>query len=108
MLTVSGLAAICVIMENGSMSLVLPMAKCDLNISPSEQGFINSVIFIGVLISSHFWGFITDTWGRAKTLRCTLLLTFCASALSSMSTQNWMLIVTRLLVGITLVLNEIY
>lgn len=81
------------------MNFVLPSAKCDLDISVGEQGFINSVGFLGVLVTSHFWGFLTDNWGRHRTLRLALLSTFFTSSISSLSVASWMLIVTRFFVG---------
>lgn len=100
-LAVAGTAAICVVIENQCTAYVLPMAKCDLMISASEQGFINSVTLVGVILSSHFWGFMTDTWGRIRTLRLTLLLCCLASVASSFAFTSWMMIVSRLLVGFT-------
>lgn len=83
------------------MSFVLPMAKCELDISNVEQGWINSVAFIGVVLSSHFWGFMADTWGRLKVLRFSLLSGFLFSMLSSLSVSSEMLLVTRFAVGLT-------
>lgn len=98
-LAVAGLSSTCVVIENQAMSYVMPIAKYDLNVSLAEQGFINSVGFLGVLLASHFWGFLTDTWGRHRTLQLTLLCTFITSAISSVSVTSGMLIVTRFLVG---------
>lgn len=82
------------------MSVVLPAARCDLKFSTAEQGLINAVGFIGVVVSSHFWGFLADTWGRQKVLKIALSLGFMFSALSSVSVDTAMLLVTRLLVGL--------
>lgn len=86
--------------ELEAMSLVLPTAKCELGITVTQQGIINSMGFVGVVVSSHFWGFMTDIWGRSKTLRLTLCLTIFLSILSSFSFTSWMLLITRLLIGI--------
>lgn len=82
------------------MAFVLPDAKCEMQLSNSEQGLINAVAFIGVVISSHFWGFITDTWGRRKVLQTALSTSFVFSVLSSVSTSSTMLLVLRLGVGL--------
>lgn len=99
-LTVAGIASLMMVLENQSMAYALPLAKCDMQITTSEQGLISTVVYIGVLLSSHFWGFMTDTWGRVRTVRLTLLLTCIASAASSMAWQTWMLIVARLFIGL--------
>lgn len=98
-LAVAGLSSTCVVIENQAMSYVMPIAKYDLDVTLREQGFIHSVGFLGVLVASHFWGFLTDTWGRHRTLRLTLFCTFITSAISSVSVTSLMLIVTRFLVG---------
>lgn len=89
-----------IIVEGQCMSIVLPAAKCDLGISTSQQGFINSVAFIGSILSALFWGFIVDTWGRRKTLRLALGLSFMFSVISSFAVNSWMLILCRFFVGI--------
>lgn len=98
-IAVAGLTSTCVVIENQAMPYVMPSAKYDLNVTLAEQGFINSVGFLGVLVASHFWGFLTDTWGRYRTLQLTLFCTFIASALSSVSVTSFMLIITRFVVG---------
>lgn len=87
--------------EGLNMGFVLPIAKCDLNISTSEQGLINAITLIGVVLTSHFWGFMADTWGRQKVLRISLLTGFIFSALSSFSVNSTMLLITRFVVGLT-------
>lgn len=101
-LLVSGSSLMSVIIEGLNMAFVLPLAKCDLNISTGEQGLINAVGFIGILLTSHLWGFLSDTWGRQKVLRTALLLTFITCAASSLSYTSTMLLLTRFAVGLSL------
>lgn len=82
------------------MAFVLPAAKCDFKMSTAEQGFTNSVGFIGVIFASHFWGFMADTWGRRKVIRSTLFIAFVLSLISSLSLNTWMLIITRFASGL--------
>lgn len=95
------MATLAVATEGLNMGFVLPVAKCELDISTSEQGLINAVAFIGVVLTSHFWGFMADTWGRQKVLRVALLSSFIFSTLSSFSVNSTMLLVTRFSVGLT-------
>lgn len=81
--------------EGFCMAYILPIAKCEFQMSTGEQGFISSVGYIGVILASHFWGFMADTWGRRNVLRVVLFLTFVVSLLSSFSLNSWMLIITR-------------
>lgn len=82
------------------MAFVLPLAKCELNISNMEQGAINAIAFAGVVLTSHFWGFLSDTWGRKKVLQLALGGGFIFSAISSFSVTSLMLLITRFLVGV--------
>lgn len=86
--------------EGMSMGFVLPVAKCELHFGNVEQGMINAVAFVGVVLTSHFWGFMADTWGRVKVLRFSLIAGFLCSILSSFSTTTLMLLLTRFMVGL--------
>lgn len=89
-----------ILVEAQCMSIVLPAAKCDLGITIYEQGLLNSVSFLGLILAAHFWGFMVDVWGRLKTLKLSLAMCFFCSALSSFAISSWMLLVSRLIVGI--------
>lgn len=83
-----------------SMGMILPMAQCDLNLSNSHKGFLGSVTYIGVILSSHFWGFMADTRGRKKVLVPTLIMSFVTATISSFAPNFWFLAVMRFLNGI--------
>lgn len=89
-----------VISEGHCMAYALPAAKCDLHMSTAEQGFTNAVGYIGVILASHFWGFLADTWGRRKVLRTALFLSFVTALVSSFSLYSWMLMILRLANGL--------
>lgn len=97
----TGFALLGVIIEGLNMAVVLPLAKCELDLSNTEQGAINAVTFIGVVLTSHFWGFLADTWGRRKVLIVSLGSGFVFSAISSFSVSSTMMLVSRLFVGLT-------
>lgn len=100
MLFVCGFALMCVNNEGLCMAYVVPAARCEFTITNEDQSNINSAGFIGVVISAIFWGFLSDTWGRQKTLRASLATTLVFSVLSSFSVSSLMLIITRLFTGI--------
>lgn len=96
---VSGFSLMAVITEGLNMAFVLPSAKCELTYSVAMQSMIGAIGFIGVILSSHMWGFLNDTWGRQKVLRAALASSFIFSFISSMSVSGSMLLVTRFFVG---------
>lgn len=98
-LVATGISLIALVAELIGIGYSAPSAKCDMNFTTSQQGVLNSIAFLGFVCSSHFFGFLSDTWGRHKSLRLALIGTFTFSALSSISISISMLIVTRFFVG---------
>lgn len=86
-------------MENATVGYFLPYSKCDLNFTLQEQGVLLSSSFAGFVISSHFWGFMADTWGRKKVIRIALLGGVISSFLSAFSLNVNMLIALRFICG---------
>lgn len=83
-----------------SIGMVLPIAQCDLNLSNSHKGFLGSVTYIGVILSSHFWGFLADTKGRKRVLVPALFMAFLTATISSFSTSFWFLSIMRFFNGV--------
>ncbi|XP_055618259.1 synaptic vesicle glycoprotein 2C isoform X3 [Toxorhynchites rutilus septentrionalis] len=99
LLFVCGFCLMSVINETLNVGFIISAAECDLNLSYSDKGMLNGAAFCGVVVSSHLWGFLSDTWGRRKVI---LLATSCGLAfaiVSSFSVHVWMLIATRFCVG---------
>lgn len=86
--------------ENISIAFVLPYANCDLNMTTTELGLVSSIAFLGIVVSSHFWGFLADTWGRKKVIRLAATCALISAFLSAFATNAPLLIVLRLIVGI--------
>lgn len=99
----SGLVIMGATIENISVSFILPYANCDLHLSTLEFTLFGSVPFLGVVLSSHFWGFLADTWGRRNVIRLTAILSLIISIISTLLTNIVALILFRLMVGLWLV-----
>lgn len=100
LLLVCGFGLMGVVVENVNIGFVLPYVRCEMDISTAEQGFLNSVGYIGIVVSSHLWGFLADTSGRRRVLVISMAGSFCFALLSAFSINIIMLIITRLFVGI--------
>lgn len=60
----------------------------------------NILSLSGIILTSHLWGFLSDTYGRRKILIVASLSAFCCSALASLSMNLWQLAFFRLLNGL--------
>lgn len=99
-LLVCGSSVLSSVNEGLSIGFVLPYVKCDLQMTSAEQGMLNSSGFIGVILSSHFWGFMADTWGRKKVMQLSVFTAFILSASSSFANNVWLMILLRFAVGL--------
>ncbi|CAG9120736.1 unnamed protein product [Plutella xylostella] len=66
-------------------------AACDLDITLAQKGILTSLPYVGILLASYFWGYISDTRGRRLTLMLSMPAGFLLSCASCLST-NWLLL----------------
>lgn len=85
--------------ENTSVSYILPYAKCDLKLTTEEQGLLSAVSYLGIVFTSHFWGFLADTWGRQKVLRVAAIGAFIFSFSSAFAVNTVSMILLRFFAG---------
>ncbi|XP_072399916.1 synaptic vesicle glycoprotein 2C-like [Diabrotica undecimpunctata] len=52
--------------ETTNMSYIFASAQCDLDLSLQDKGYLNSMVYAGMIASSFFWGFLLDVLGRKK------------------------------------------
>lgn len=93
LILVSGVCLIAVTVETMGISYIIPVSECDLKLTASSKGLIAGVSFIGMICSSHLWGFLADTKGRRRVIQITLFMAFVVSLASSF-VQNFYLFVT--------------
>jgi VNT family MFS transporter (synaptic vesicle glycoprotein 2) len=95
----SGLILGCALIETSCMNLVNPIAQCELNMTSFHKGFLGSIGFVGIILSSHFWGFMADTRGRKRTVIVALLLASFFSICSTFAKSFWVIALFRFLNG---------
>ncbi|CAH1153588.1 unnamed protein product [Phaedon cochleariae] len=87
LLAVCGFVSTSEEMDVISMSFILPSAQCDLNLNTKTKGWLNSIIFIGMMAGAYVWGSVADFLGRKKVLivssfmnaLCIVASSFCQS-----------------------------
>lgn len=89
----------CAFIELTSVNFILPVAQCDLDLSTSDKGILSAIGYVGVILSSHFWGFLTDTKGRKATLVPSLWIASAATIVSSLVNNFWLLVFLRFVNG---------
>lgn len=99
LLVVCGASLLALVTEVINIGFVVPSVKCEIAITASEQGVLLSMGFLGIVASSHLWGFLTDTWGRKRSLQLALGTGFLCSVASAFVPSVGWLIVMRFCTG---------
>ncbi|XP_045535205.1 putative transporter svop-1 isoform X1 [Papilio machaon] len=71
-----------------SVSFLVTASACELGTVSSQQALIAGTPLVGIIASSHFWGYLADTQGRRKILCVSLMVGFCAGFVATFS-PNW-------------------
>ncbi|XP_054009602.1 synaptic vesicle glycoprotein 2B-like isoform X1 [Hylaeus anthracinus] len=90
------------IFSSSAMSYVLPAAECDLGLRMIDKGLLNSMTFAGMICSSFFWGFMTDTFGRKKIMFYGYMCAGILSLMACFSHTSWLLIFFKFLDGVVI------
>lgn len=99
LIALSGAALSAVFMETVSINYILPVAQCDLQMTNQNKSLLSAIGFIGIIVSSHLWGFLADTRGRKVVISWSLLVGFVLTVISSFTQSYWLLVVLRFLNG---------
>lgn len=99
LLTVCGFVSTSEEMDVISMSFILPSAQCDLNLDTQAKGWLNSIIFIGMMAGAYAWGSIADALGRRKVLIAISFINALCIVASSFSQSYALFMIFRFLNG---------
>lgn len=99
LIVLAGAILAAVFLETVSINIILPVAQCDLQMTNQNKGLLSAVGFIGIIVSSHLWGFLADTRGRKMIIVSTLFIAFFITIISSFTQSYWLLVVLRFLNG---------
>lgn len=86
-------------MEMTILSILSPALHCHWHISRYQQALTTTIVFLGMMISSTFWGNLSDKYGRKTALTLCAYLLFWYGLLSALAPNFTWLLVLRGLVG---------
>lgn len=86
-------------MEMTILSVLGPALHCDWGISRYQQALVTTVVFLGMMLSSTFWGHLSDRYGRKPALSLCGVLLFLYGLLSAVAPSLGWLLLLRGLVG---------
>ncbi|KAI8120333.1 Synaptic vesicle glycoprotein 2B [Lucilia cuprina] len=96
----SGVVLANVLLETSAVAFYMPVAHCDLHLTNYRKGLLSCIGYVGMIISSHLWGFLADTKGRRRVIRPTLIIGFVVTLFSSFATNFWIMLFLRFVNGI--------
>lgn len=99
LILVSGGLMASAFIELTAVNIILPIAQCDLNLTSSDKGTLGAIGYVGVILSSHLWGFLSDTKGRKKSLVPSLVFAFISTFFSTFTNNFWVFALFRFLNG---------
>lgn len=102
LLAICGLVSTSEEMDVISMSFILPSAECDLDLNTQTKGWLNSIIFIGMMVGAYAWGSVADSLGRKKVLIVISIMNAICIVASSFSQSYEVFMVFRFLNGAAL------
>ncbi|XP_014236296.1 synaptic vesicle glycoprotein 2B-like isoform X1 [Trichogramma pretiosum] len=56
------------VLDSSNMSMILPSAECDLDLTLYHKGILNGISYAGMVSSALLWGFMADVFGRRPIL----------------------------------------
>lgn len=83
-----------------SVSFMLPSAQCDLKLTSEDKGWLNAIIFVGMMVGGYFWGSLADKFGRRTVLMGSLTVNGLGGLISSTSQVFWFFLIMRFVSGV--------
>ncbi|XP_067937783.1 synaptic vesicle 2-related protein-like isoform X2 [Watersipora subatra] len=81
------------------LAILSPALQCDWGLDAWKLGLITSIVFVGMMMGSSLWGYISDKYGRKFVLVLSSIFTMYFGVLSALSLTFYWLLIFRCLVG---------
>ncbi|XP_076043243.1 synaptic vesicle 2-related protein [Oratosquilla oratoria] len=96
---ITGLCWMADSMEMMILSILSPALHCSWHLSEWKQASLTTAVFLGMMLSSAFWGNVSDKYGRKRSLRLAGILLAYWGLLSAFAPNYIWMILLRGLVG---------
>uniref|UniRef100_A0A336KA27 CSON005174 protein n=1 Tax=Culicoides sonorensis TaxID=179676 RepID=A0A336KA27_CULSO len=96
---ICGLLLISMMTETMGMMMLMTPAMCDLNLTTSDKGLLTMSGYVGILIPSYMWGYLSDRVGRRQIMIYTLFSTSIAAVGSSLAPNFIWFMIFRFFAG---------
>ncbi|KAK9078923.1 hypothetical protein SSX86_002982 [Deinandra increscens subsp. villosa] len=107
-LAYSGLGWVAEAMEIMLLSFVGPAIQPEWGLSATQESFISTVAFAGMLVGAYSWGVISDSFGRKKGFLGASIITSLAGLMSAFAPNYISLLILRCIVGVGLGCGHVF
>lgn len=94
-----GLFLLATVIETLGISYIIPPAECELELDTFRKGMLSSVTFFGIAVTSHISGFLTDEFGRKRTVFISMTVSLVISTIAALIPDYWTIVVLRFISG---------
>uniref|UniRef100_W8BAB9 Synaptic vesicle glycoprotein 2A n=1 Tax=Ceratitis capitata TaxID=7213 RepID=W8BAB9_CERCA len=102
LLLISGLLTLCSMATQTSVGIMAIASQCEFGMSQAEKGIMMAACVTGIFLSTYFWGYASDAFGRRSVLFYGTLATNLLQLISMFITNIWAFNVVNLLMGVSL------
>lgn len=99
LLFIAGFCWMCESVEMMLLSVLSPVLRCQWNLNESILATVTTVVFLGMMVGSVLWGYVSDRYGRRFGFLATTFFTFVFGFASAFSPNIYVLLALRCLVG---------
>lgn len=86
-------------LDTANMSMILPSAECDLQLTIFHKGILNAVVYVGMVSSGFMWGYLADVRGRKSIIIYGYLADGICNFAAGFTQDFWTLVFFKFLSG---------
>ncbi|XP_036325295.1 synaptic vesicle glycoprotein 2A [Rhagoletis pomonella] len=102
LLLISGLLTLCSMATQTSVGIMAIASQCEFGMSQGEKGIMMAACVTGIFLSTYFWGYVSDAFGRRSVLFYGTIATNLLQLISMFITNIWVFNIVNLLMGVSL------